>query len=253
MHEKQFVVVMIQNSEYNTEDEEIAGDRRNGRHGTVLCLNEKNCLRQRTVPCLSSIVYSKEVKMSDSDMKKAIICMADGMEMCECLLTVDILRRAGVEVTTASVMEHIAVIASHQVKIYADAMIDDIDFDSADLLVLPGGRIGTENLGTSELIRKQCASFAASDEKYLAAVCAAPSVLADLGLLTGKTATCHPDFEDRVAAGGAALTHDSVTVCGNIITGQGLGATMDFALTLTEILTDKETADRIRKATCYRY
>ena len=241
MRGKQYRVVILNDSEYNTHCliKEETGETGDG--------SMSPAMRKAT----ENRPLSDEMRVTD--MKKAIICMADGMEMCECLLTVDILRRAGVEVTTASVMDRREVTASHQVKIYADVMAEDADFAAADLLVLPGGRIGTENLGASELIREQCMLFAANDEKHLAAVCAAPSVLADLGLLSGKTATCHPDFEDRVAAGGAALTHDSVTVCGNIITGQGLGATMDFALTLTEILTDKETADRIRKAICYRY
>jgi 4-methyl-5(b-hydroxyethyl)-thiazole monophosphate biosynthesis len=90
-------------------------------------------------------------------------------------------------------------------------------------------------------------------------------VLSGIGLLDGKSATCHPDFTEKVQAGSSisdgnadisplvTLTHESVTVDGNIITGQGLGATMDFALCIAEILAGKETADRIAAATCYRY
>ncbi len=189
--------------------------------------------------------------MSNSDTKKAIVFMADGMEMCECLLTVDILRRAGVEVTTASVMDRKEVTASHRVRIYADVMAEDADFDAADILILPGGRVGTENLMASGIVGTQCMKFASDESRYLAAVCAAPSVIAGLGLLEGRQATCHPDFEDKVRQGGAALTHEGVTVDGRIITGQGLGATMDFALCIAGILAGKETADNIASAICY--
>ena len=183
--------------------------------------------------------------------KKAIIFMADGMEMCECLLTVDILRRAGVDVITASVMDGKVVTSSHRVRIEADVMASEADYEAADILILPGGRVGTENLAASEIVLEQCAKFAADSNKCVAAVCAAPSVLSGLGLLDGRRATCHPDFAEKVQAGSSInddsadvaplveLTHEGVTVDGNIITGQGLGATMDFALKIAETLTDK--------------
>ena len=179
--------------------------------------------------------------------KKVIVFMADGMEMCECLLTVDILRRAGVNVTTASVTGNCEVLSSHQVRITADTLAEDADYDTADMIVLPGGRIGTENLLANETVRRECVAFVR--EKYAAAICAAPSVFAGLGLLEGIPATCHPDFEGKMR--GAALTHEPVTVSGRIITGRGLGATMDFALCLATILTNKETADRIAASICY--
>lgn len=201
----------------------------------------------------------------DKREKTAIVFMADGMEMCECLITVDILRRAGIRVITASVMDDRTVTASHQVRIEADVLANDADYEKADILILPGGRVGTENLAASDIVTGQCARFADDSSRYLAAICAAPSVLSDIGILDGRKATCHPDFAEKVQAGSSisdgdadisplvTLTHESVTVDGNIITGQGLGATMDFALCITEILAGKETADRIAAATCYRY
>ncbi len=197
--------------------------------------------------------------------KTAIIFMADGMEMCECLLTVDILRRAGIRVITASVMDDRIVTASHQVRIEADVLASDADYEKADILILPGGRVGTENLAASDIVTGQCVRYAGDSSRYVAAICAAPSVLSGTGILDGRKATCHPDFAEKVQAGSSlsagdadisplvTLTHDSVTVDGNIITGQGLGATMDFALCIAEILAGKETADRIAAATCYRY
>ena len=199
------------------------------------------------------------------NIKNAVVFMADGMEMCECLLTVDILRRAGIKVVTASVMEGKTVTASHQVKIEADVPAADADYDAADIIILPGGRVGTENLAASDIVTEQCLRFAGDSGKYAAAICAAPSVLSGLGILDGRKATCHPDFAEKVMAGSSicddiadvsplvTLTHESVTVDGNIITGQGLGSTMDFALCITEILAGKDEADRIAKATCYRH
>ena len=201
----------------------------------------------------------------DNREKTAIVFMADGMEMCECLITVDILRRAGVKVITASVMNDRTVTASHQVRIEADVLAADADYKAADILILPGGRVGTENLSASDTVTGQCVRYAEDSSRYVAAICAAPSVLSGIGLLDGRKATCHPDFAEKVQAGSSisngdadisplvTLTHESVTVDGNIITGQGLGATMDFALCITEILAGKETADRIAAATCYRY
>lgn len=201
----------------------------------------------------------------DKREKTAIVFMADGMEMCECLITVDILRRSGIRVITASVMENRTVTASHHVRIEADVLATDADYEKADILILPGGRVGTENLAASDIVTGQCVRYAGDSNRYVAAICAAPSVLSGIGILDGRKATCHPDFAEKVLAGSSisdenadisplvTLTHESVTVDGNIITGQGLGATMDFALCITEILVGKETADRIASATCYRY
>jgi len=182
---------------------------------------------------------------------KIIVFMADGMEMCECLLTVDILRRAGADVVTASVMGRTEVVSSHKVKIHADCIAEEADIASADMIVLPGGRVGTENLGNCDIVKEACLAFAGDRTKTVAAICAAPSVLAGLGILEGRKATCHPDFAGRME--GAVLTGDSVTVDDNIITGQGLGATYDFALKLAGIAASEETVDKIARSTCWKH
>lgn len=179
---------------------------------------------------------------------KAIVFLADGFEECEGLIVVDILRRAGVETIMASAMDSLMIDSSRHIKVQADVMAADADFDSADLIVLPGGRLGTENLGANALVVEKCREFAAN--KHLAAICAAPSLLAALGLLDGKRATCHPDFEGAMA--GAALTGGSVAVDGNIITGQGLGASFDFAFELVKTLVGEETVAQIKSAICYK-
>jgi 4-methyl-5(b-hydroxyethyl)-thiazole monophosphate biosynthesis len=179
---------------------------------------------------------------------KTIVFLADGFEECEALIVVDILRRAGVETVMASIMGRLEVDSSGNIIVKADVLAEDVDFDTVDLVVLPGGRTGTENLGACGIGRDQCRAFAAN--KHAAAICAAPSVLAELGLLEGKNATCHPDFEGHMAA--AVLTGESVVVDGRIITGQGLGAAFDFAFELVSILVSKEKAEQIKKSICYR-
>ena len=179
---------------------------------------------------------------------KAIVFLADGFEECEALITVDILRRAGVDTIMASVMGRPEVESSRRIRVIADTLAEDIDFSDADLVVLPGGRPGTENMAKSDIVTEQCRSFAA--EKHVAAICAAPSLLAGLGLLEGKKSTCHPDFESHMA--GAVLTRESVTKDGNIITGQGLGATFEFAFELVRILAGEEKVQQIKSAICYK-
>ena len=178
----------------------------------------------------------------------AAVFLADGFEECEALIVVDILRRAGVGALIVSVMGRLEVESSRKIHVLADMLAEDMAFDSVDLIVLPGGRLGTENLAKSEIVREQCRRFAAS--KRLAAICAAPSLLAGLGLLEGKPATCHPDFEDQMA--GALLTGESVVVAGNIITGQGLGATFEFAFELVRQLVGEDKVEQIKKAICFK-
>lgn len=171
-------------------------------------------------------------------MKRAVVVLADGVEECEALLVVDILRRAKVEVATASITGSRDILSSHGIRFRADALAEDVDFGGADLLVLPGGLPGTTHLSESALVREQCLAFA--KDRLLAAICAAPSVLASLGILDGKPATCHPAFESRM--GNALLTRQGVALAGNIVTGQGLGAAIPFTLALVAILADDGTA-----------
>ena len=181
-------------------------------------------------------------------MKTAVVFLADGMEECEGLLVVDLLRRAGINVITASVMGRTQIISSHKVKIEADALAEAVDYSAADMVVLPGGMPGTINLSESGIVREQCLSFA--KDKLVAAICAAPSVLAGLGLLEGKEATSYPSFEDKLA--GAKVSGKPVSVAGNIITVQALGAAIPFALELIAVLADRETAGKVAASICFK-
>ena len=153
-------------------------------------------------------------------MSKAVVFFAEGTEECEALLVVDLLRRAKVEVTVASATGNRAITSSHKVHILADALAEDIDYSDVDLVVLPGGIPGTPNLAANKTVTDTCVSFARSGKK-VAAICAAPSVLASLGLLEGKNATAHAAFQDKLA--GAKVLDTEVVVDGNITTSYGLG------------------------------
>ena len=192
--------------------------------------------------------YVLEQKRKSKNIKsgEVIVFLADGFEECEGLLVVDILRRAGLKVIMASIMGRRDVKSSREILIHADCLAENVDYDKARLIVLPGGRLGTENLSKSEIVQEQCKKFA--KDKYVAAICAAPSILAGLGLLKGKEATCHPDYESKMI--GATVSHESVIADTNVITGQGLGATYDFAFELLKNLGLEEKAERIKIAIC---
>ncbi len=183
-------------------------------------------------------------------MKKVYVFLADGFEEIEGLTAVDILRRADMDVVMVSVMGREVVEGAHGIKVTADGLYDAVEaatdnFADADMLVLPGGGKGTEILySTGELCKRVCA--AAEAGTWLAAICAAPSVFGRLGLLEGKKATCYPGFGDRMP--GCAVQDASVVQDGNFITARGMGASIEFALKLVEVLDTKEHADRIGAA-----
>ena len=128
-------------------------------------------------------------------MSKAVIFFAPGLEECEGLLCVDILRRAGVEVTIAAVGGERIVKSARQVNVVADALAEELDYAAFDACILPGGIPGVPNLKADATVRQVCTDFAAAGKK-VCAICAAPTVLGHAGLLDGKHATCYPGCED---------------------------------------------------------
>lgn len=190
-------------------------------------------------------VLEQQRKSEERINGDVVVFLADGFEECEGLLVVDILRRAGLKVIMASIMGRRDVKSSREILIQADCLAENADYSSAKLIVLPGGRLGTENLARNELVREQCIEFAMT--KMVAAVCAAPVILAELKLM--RKATVHPDFTKKM--GETEVLDKPVVIDKNIITGQGLGATIPFALKLVELMTGKEKTEEIRKAICY--
>lgn len=182
-------------------------------------------------------------------MSKVYVFLADGTEEVEALTVVDLLRRAGVEVVTVSVMEKKQIISSHKIGIEADELFGQSDYADGAMLVLPGGMPGTTHLKEHEALRKVLSDYRNSG-KYLAAICAAPSIFGENGMLEGKCATCYPGVEQALK--GAKLTNQAVVTDGQFITSKGLGTAIDFSLELITCLTTKETAEQIAKAVQYR-
>jgi protein deglycase len=178
-------------------------------------------------------------------MKKVLIHFADGFEEIEAITLVDVLRRAGCEVITISVTGKREVTSARGITIMADMHFVEADYEHADLIILPGGQPGSDNLNRHEGLKKQIKTFH-EQGKMIAAICAAPLVLGSAGILKGKKATCYPGTEPRLT--GATCTGNAVEVDGNIITGKGPGLALTFSLTLAELLVGKAKADEVRKS-----
>lgn len=182
-------------------------------------------------------------------MKKIGVFLAEGFEEIEGLTVVDILRRAGLPVTTISITGQKELHGSHQIGVLADALYGEIDFSEYGGVVLPGGMPGTTNLGNHPGVMETVQSFAA-EGKLVAAICAAPSVLGQAGLLKGKKAACYPGFEDKLD--GAEVVFESVAEDGNIITSRGMGTAIPFALRLAAYFTTEQKAKELAEGIIYQ-
>ena len=184
-------------------------------------------------------------------MAKVYEFLANGFEEIEGLAPVDILRRGGVDIKTVSITGTEWVETSHGITIKADLKFEDIQsFEDADMLLLPGGMPGTLNLGNCKLVTDTVTEYF-NQGKRVAAICAAPSILGDLGILNGKRACSYPGFEDRLA--GAATSENEVEHDGTVTTSRGLGTAIPFALSLIEQLTDAETVAKIKESIIFKH
>lgn len=181
-------------------------------------------------------------------MNKAYLFLATGFEEVEALTVVDLLRRGGVDCKMVSVTGDYDVIGSHAITIRADLLFDEGSLDDAKMLIMPGGIPGTPNLkahqGLQQLIQKYV-----SDGKLLAAVCAAPTIYGEMGLLEGKKATCYPGMEDGLVD--AIPSQDAVVCDGQFITSRGMGTSIEFGLKLLEQFTDAQKAADLGKKIVY--
>ena len=181
-------------------------------------------------------------------MKQIAIFLAEGFEEIEGLTVVDILRRAGLTIDMVSITGSVKVTGSHGIEITADKTISATDFTKLDMIVLPGGMPGTKNLENCEALMKQVDTFA-KEEKYLAAICAAPGlVLSQLDGLEGVEFTCFDGFEAHLQAKGAVFTPKPAVVCGRIITGRSAGHAPAFGLAILDRLRGAEVAAEVRHA-----
>ena len=171
--------------------------------------------------------------------------LANGFEEVEALCPLNLLRRAGLQVTTVSIGGNDTVIGSHGIAVQAD-MPETIYRDTRpEMLILPGGMPGSKHLDESRVV-DTALRVGAANGAYLAAICAAPMVLGKRGYLNGKKAICYPGFEEHLQ--GAILADTRVVRDGKIITAAGMGVALEFGLALVEALKGKQTADELRRA-----
>ena len=179
--------------------------------------------------------------------KKVAVFLTNGFEEIEAITPVDLLQRAGIAVDTVSITDDNLVESARKVRILVDKVIGEIEFSDYDMLVMPGGP-GTENYFKSQLLLDNILKFSKDTEnKRVAAICAAPTVLSNLGILEGKNAVCFPACEDDLLKGKALLKKERAVVDGNIITSRSAGTAMDFSLEIIRELLGKEAAERIAK------
>jgi len=177
-------------------------------------------------------------------MSKVLVPLADGFEEIEAVTIVDLLRRAGVEVRTASLAGR-EVTGSHGITVMADSGLDEVEAGDYDMIVLPGGMPGTTHLKSDSRVARLLRQFAESG-RYTAAICAAPSVLAHAGLLEGRKATSFPGFLTPGSAPGIRLSEDAVVVDGKVATSRGPGTALPFGLALIELLEGPEARREVQ-------
>ena len=178
------------------------------------------------------------------------ILLAPGFEEAEALVPADLLRRAGIATALVS-LDGETVTGSHHITVTADAALDGLDLSKAEMLVLPGGSPGYQNLGADPRV-EALVREAVRRDIWVAAICAAPTLLGRWGLLEGRKATCYPGMEEGLV--GARAWRDravNVVTDGKIITGRAAGAAFEFGLSLIEALADEEKAGDIRDSVCY--
>lgn len=199
--------------------------------------------------CKANGLFVLKMHRMEENMKKIGVFLAEGFEEIEGLTVVDILRRAEVEVVTISITGKKEVYGSHKIGVLADALCEEVNFQDLDGIVLPGGMPGTVNLGNHSKVQEVIRAFA-EEGRLVAAICAAPSVLGQAGILRGKKAACYPGNENKLE--GAEVVYEEVAEAGNVITSRGMGTAIPFGLALTAYLTDQQKAKELAEAIIYK-
>lgn len=182
-------------------------------------------------------------------MKRVIVPLAPGFEEIEALAVVDILRRGGVEVTMASTVDG-PIEGKNGIRVIADATLDEALGGDYDMVVLPGGALGTENLKADDRVRVLVARLF-EEGRFIAAICAAPTVLSAMGMTKGRSVTSHPSVREELEKT-ASYKDDRVVVDGTIITSRAPGTAIEFALKLVELLGGAEKAREVNRGVLAR-
>ena len=174
------------------------------------------------------------------------IMLADGFEEVEALAVADVLYRAGARADLISVTDARHVTSSHGIRVVADVMLEDVDLSAYTLLFLPGGMPGTLGLKGTPAIQAEVLRRADAGQP-VAAICAAPSILAELGVLEGRHATANAAFVKAIAAGGAIVHENPVVVDEFIITSRGAGTALELGLEIVRYLLGDEVVDEVAR------
>ncbi|MBQ7384705.1 MAG: DJ-1/PfpI family protein [Clostridia bacterium] len=169
--------------------------------------------------------------------------IANGFEEIEALCPLDLLRRVGIEVRTVGVGGR-EITGSHGITVKTDMTDAEYSDGAPELVFLPGGMPGTLNLAANETVRGAVMT-AYENGAYVAAICAAPMILGELGILRGREAICYPGFEDKLT--GARISDKRTVADGKVLTAAGMGVSLDFGLLIVEKLLGEETADNLRR------
>ncbi|MDR3258602.1 MAG: DJ-1/PfpI family protein [Fusobacteriaceae bacterium] len=178
-------------------------------------------------------------------MKKVYILLADGFEIMETFAPHDILTRCGLDVKTVSISSDKNVKSAHGVAVTSDLFIENSDLSDGELLILPGGYPGYENLGNSKEVGKVLIDYY-NKGKWVGAICGAPTVLYKNNIAADKKITCHSGVKDKI--GNYNYIGGATVIDGNLITGDGAGHSLDFGFLLASALVDDDTIDKVKKS-----
>lgn len=181
-------------------------------------------------------------------MKKVALFLAHGTEEAEAVVTIDVLRRGNLDLTTYSIEDTLELKGPHGINFKADDYLENINPADYDLLFVPGGSTGVKRMKASKKLKAVLSKFYEAGGK-LGAVCAGPTVLGEFGLLNDEKAICYPGLEDKLNA--KEVVDQDVVISDNVITAKGLGASIPQSLNIIKLLVDKETADQVAKDICY--
>jgi protein deglycase len=189
--------------------------------------------------------YNMQQKVyQEAHMQRVAIILADGFEEVEAVSIIDVLRRAGVDTVVAGLNAG-PVVSARKVRIIPDAVIDTVKSDDFDMVVLPGGQPGSDNLNADPRVKELIKSFSEKG-KLMGAICAAPYVLANAGVLEGRRVTSYPTYKDRLS--NAIYEERDVVADGNVLTSRGAGTALAFGLAIVERLVSREAAQKVREA-----
>lgn len=177
------------------------------------------------------------------------VFLANGFEDVEAVASIDILRRAGVKVTTVSITQNICVVSSHNIPMITDVLFENCSFQNVEAIVFPGGMGNAEGLSAHKGVKDLLFQYKNTDA-YLAAICASPMVFGKYNLLDDKKAVIYPGMESKL---GKAIVQDGemVVVDGNMVTGRGPAASIPFAFKIVELVKGPEAVKAVKKAMCF--